>query len=136
MKKHVFLCISILIFYSCLDDDSLNSPNIDFELLPIDEFVVPESFTFGQKDTIKLKYTLNSGCYFFDGIHRETQEDGSIILGIRAVIDLDANCSQATFQDTYNYIINVDQIDDYIFKFYKGMSLSTSTFEQVIVPVN
>jgi hypothetical protein len=119
-----------------LDDDSSNSPNIDFELLPIDEFVVPESFTFGQKDTIKLKYTLNSGCYFFDGIHKETQEDGSIILGIRAVIDLNANCTRTTFQDTYNYIITIDQIDDYIFKFYKGISLSTSTFEQVIVPVN
>ena len=137
MKKFVFLIVSVLFFNSCLDDDSLNSPNIDFELLPIDEYIVPEQFTFGKKDTIKIKYTLNSGCYFFDGIHKETQEDGSIILAVRSVIDYGATCTQEVTQYDYNYIITEDQTEDYVFKFYKGISTASNTvFDEVVVPVN
>lgn len=129
--------MSLLCFYSCLDNDSLDSPNIDFQLLPIDALITPENFTFGQKDTIKIKYTLKNGCYFFDGIQEELQEDGSIVLAVRAVVDLDAVCTQEITQYDYNYVVNVNQTEDYIFKFYKGVSTTSNTvLEEVIIPVN
>lgn len=135
MKKIILLFASILLFYSCLNSDN-DRVNLAFELLPIDEYTTPESFTFGQKDTIKIKYSLKNGCYYFDNIYYEYQ-DTTRIVAVRSIIDLDSNCTEAITQYDYDLVVTVAQEEDYVFKFYKGTDTNgDSIFEEVVVPVN
>ena len=135
MKKIILLFASILLFYSCLNSDN-DRVNLAFELLPIDEYTTPESFTFGQKDTIKIKYSLKNGCYYFDNIYYEYQ-DTTRIVAVRSIIDLDSNCTEAITQYDYDLVVTAAQEEDYVFKFYKGTDTNgDSIFEEVVVPVN
>lgn len=137
MRKFILLFSSILLFYSCLDDSESLATDVVFELIPIDEYIVPNSFTFGEKETIKLKYSLPNGCYYFDNIYEEQQANGNVI-AIRAVIDYSSSiCTTAIIQEEYDYEINIDQTEDYIFKFYKGTDTNGNIIlEEVVVPVN
>ncbi|AQS94607.1 hypothetical protein BXQ17_11235 [Polaribacter sp. BM10] len=133
MKK-ILLLISITLLSSCLNSDDL--PNYRYEFLKIDEATTPNSFTFGEKDTIKIKYTLLNSCYNFDNIYYEYQ-DSTRIVAVRSYVNLDNDCQEVTTQKEYDIIVNVAQEEDYIFKFYKGVDIDgESIFEEVIIPVN
>ena len=135
MKKITLLFVSLILFYSCLDSDN-DAPNLAYEILPIDEYTTPDSFTFGQRDTIKLKYSLPNGCYYFDDIYYEYQDTARVV-AIRSIKDLDAVCTEAIIQYDYDLIVTATQAEDYLFKFYKGEDANgDSIFEEVVVPVN
>jgi hypothetical protein len=137
MKKITLLFVSLILFYSCLDSD-IDTPNLAYEILPIDEYTTPDSFTFGQRDTIKLKYSLPNGCYYFNDIYYEYQDTARVV-AIRSIKDkdLDAVCTEAIIQYDYDLIVTATQAEDYLFKFYKGEDANgDSIFEEVVVPVN
>lgn len=67
MKKIVLLLVVITSLLSCsLNDDS---PTYTYEVLPIDSYVVPASFTLGQTYEIKLKYQKPTSCHIYQGIY-------------------------------------------------------------------
>lgn len=134
MKKIIPLVAGLLLFYSCINND--NKLNFVYEILPIDEYTVPASFTFEVTDTIKVKYSLKNSCYFFDNIYYEYQ-DTTRIVAVRALMETDKACAQAITQHEYKLIITPNQEEDYVFKFWKGLdSNGENIFEEVIVPVN
>lgn len=133
MKKIILLCIGIVAFSACLNDDY---DNFGYEFVKIDEAITPASFTFGEKDTIKLKYTLKNSCYSFDNIYYEYQDTARIV-AVRALVNLDDACQEIAQEREYNLIVNVAQRENYLFKFYQGRdSIGQSIFEEVEVPVN
>lgn len=135
MKKVILIFASLFLFYSCLNNDD-NRINFTYELLPIDAVTAPASFTFGEKDTLKLKYSLKNGCSSFDGIHYEYQ-DTTRIVAVRALVALNDICTQEIIQNDYNLIVTATQEEDYVFKFYKGKDNNgENIFEEVVVPVN
>lgn len=135
MKKIILLFAGLLLFYSCLNNND-NEINFTYEFLPIDEYTTPDSFTFGEKDTIKVKYTLKNGCYSFDNIHYEYQDTARIV-AVKAFIKLDEACAEVITQNEYKFIVTPNQQQDYVFKFYKGLDANgENIFEEVVVPVN
>ena len=135
MKKIILLFAGLFLFYACLNNDD-DRPNLAYEILTIDEYTTPTSFTFGEKDTIKLKYTLKNSCYFFDNIYYEYQDTARIV-AVRAIVDLDKSCAEVISQHDYNLIVTATQKEDYLFKFYKGKDNNgENIFEEVVVPVN
>lgn len=133
MKKTILLLIGILVFSSCLKNDDIN---YTYEFLSIKEAQAPTSFTFGQKDTITLKYQLPNGCYSFNSVYYEHQDTVRIV-AIRAFVDLDNNCTEAIREKEYKLIVTASQKEDYLFKFYKGKDNDgKNIFEEVVVPVN
>ena len=135
MKKIVLLLFGLLVFYSCLNDDN-DQPNYAYEYLPIDEALTPESFTYGELDTITVKYSLPSSCYSFYQVFYETL-DSTRTVAVTAIVDLDVQCTQATVQEEKKIVVKASQREDYIFKFFKGKdSNNENVFEEVIVPVN
>lgn len=135
MKKLALLLTGILIFSSCLNSDN-NLPNYTFDFLAIDEYDVPDNFTFGETDTVAVKYTLPNSCYSFDNIYYEIQ-DTTRIVAINSYLRLDEDCSEVAVQEEFKFVINVSQQEDYVFKFYKGKDTNgENTFEEVVVPVN
>tara|TARA_B100001059_G_C17648916_1_gene483370 strand:- start:308 stop:715 length:408 start_codon:yes stop_codon:yes gene_type:complete len=135
MKKCVLFLVGLLVFYSCLNNDR-EAPNYRFEYLPIESAIIPESFTFGEIDTITLTYFLPNGCYSFDQIYYEVI-DTTRIVAVSAVVELDMPCTEALIQEEAKFTIRATQQEDYLFKFFKGKdSIGTDIFEEVVVPVN
>ncbi|UAM98090.1 hypothetical protein K8354_17715 [Polaribacter litorisediminis] len=133
LKKFTILCLAIVLFGSCLND---NEPIFKYELLPIDEANVPASFTFGEQDTIAIKYTLPNSCYAFNNLYYEYQ-DTTRIVAARALVSLDVYCAEVIVQEEYKFVVNVSQEEDYVFKFWKGTdSNGENIFEEFVVPVN
>ncbi|WP_237587392.1 hypothetical protein [Polaribacter sargassicola] len=134
MKKLTLLLFSLIVFTSCLDDSY--TPNYTYEYLPIDEAITPDSLTFGEVDTIHIKYSLPNYCYSFDRIYYETQ-DTTRIVAVTALVNLDDDCAEQIIQEEYDIPIMASQKEDYIFKFFKGVdSDGENIFDEIIVPVN
>ena len=133
MKKVTLLLLSTIVFYSCLNNDE---PSLAYEFLPITINETPASFTFGETDTIKIKYTLPNGCYSFENLYYEYQ-DSTRVVAVTALVRLDAACTQALVEEEYAFPVTASQREDYIFKFWKGEdSDGEDIFEEVIIPVN
>ncbi|WP_159950251.1 hypothetical protein [Polaribacter septentrionalilitoris] len=135
MKKFALLLTGILIFSSCLTSENLPS-NVTFEILTIDEYDVPDTFTVGKVDTIAVKYTLPNNCYSFENVYYEVQ-DTTRIVAINSFVRLEENCSDVEIQEEHKFTVFVSQQEDYVFKFYKGKDNDgKDIFDEVVVPVN
>lgn len=135
MKKIALLLFGLLVFYSCLNTDN-DDLNYNYEYLPIDEAIVPASFTFGEIDTIKVKYSLPNSCYYFNQIYYEPK-DTTRIVAITALVELNENCTEGIIIEEKKIPIKASQEEDYVFKFYKGKdSNGENIFDEVVVPVN
>jgi hypothetical protein len=133
LKKLTILSLALVLFGSCLKDDD---PIFNYELLPVDEAILPASFTFGAQDTIAIKYTLKNSCYLFDNLYYEYQDTARIV-AVNALVSLDVTCAEIISQKEYKFVVNVEQEEDYVFKFWKGTdSNGENIFEEFIVPVN
>lgn len=133
MKKILILLVSVLGLSSCLNNDE---PNFKYEFLKIDEAITPQSFTFMQKDTITLKYTLPNTCYSFYNVSYE-YKDVERIVAVVALVLLDDPCAQVTEQKEIKFPVLASQKEDYVFKFYKGKDNDgRNIFQEVIIPVN
>lgn len=136
MKKIISFLLSVVLFSSCFINDDL--PNFTYRELPIDSYAVPDSFTFGEKDTITVSYSLPNGCYSFNSLLYNVQ-DTTRIVAITAYLNLDIsiNCTTAIITEEYKFPVLASQKEDYLFKFYKGIDDDGEyIFEEVIVPVN
>lgn len=133
MKKIVLLLIGILVLSSCLNNDE---PNYKYEFLKVDSAETPDSFTFGEKDTIKIKYTLLNDCYSFNHLYYQP-EDTTRVVAVTALVTLDGACAEIAKQEEYSFVVEANQKEDYIFKFFKGKDADdVSIFDEVIIPVN
>ena len=133
MKKLIPLFLLTILLYGCLND---NDENLTYEITAIDSFTVPLSFTYMQKDTVKIKYSIDENCKYFNNIYYEYQ-DSTRIVAVNTVRDLDVECSDSSNQYEYNIIVTAAQEEDYVFKFYKGKDEDgNNIFEEAIVPVN
>lgn len=133
MKKFIVLFLSVFTFYSCLKDDG---PNIRYEFLKVDSATTPENFTFGEVDTIKIKYTLPNSCYSFNGLFYQKRDTTRIIAGT-AIVDLENACTEHIRQEEYAFTVEVLQEKDYVFKFWKGKNdIGEDIYDEVIIPVN
>ncbi|AUC21703.1 MULTISPECIES: hypothetical protein [Polaribacter] len=134
MKKISLLLLGLFVFASCLNNDDV--PNYKFEFMPIDEAITPESFTYGESDTITIKYSFPNDCYSFEQIYYETK-DSTRTVAVTAMVLLDEECTEETVQEEKKFVVTASQTEDYIFKFFKGTdSEGENIFEEVIVPVN
>jgi ABC-type uncharacterized transport system auxiliary subunit len=132
-KKITVLCLLAVFVSSCLND---NEHNFTYELLPIDEAIVPASFIFGQKDTITIKYTLKNSCYHFDNLYYEYQNTARVV-AVSTFVSLEDACAEIISQKEYKFAVNVTQQEDYVFKFWKGTdSNGENIFEEIIVSVD
>ena len=133
IKKIIVLCLLTVFISSCLND---NEHDFTYELLSIDEAIVPASFIFGQKDTIAIKYTLKNSCYSFDNLYYEYQDTARVV-AVRAFVSLEDACAEIISQKEYKFAVNVTQQEDYVFKFWKGTdSNGENIFEEIIVSVD
>lgn len=133
MKKWILIFLSVLVFYSCLNNDD---PNFKYEFLTIDSVETPVNLTFGEIESIKIKYSLPNGCYSFDRLYYEYQ-DTSRVVAVTAFVSLENACNQAIIEEEYTFAVKATQREDYVFKFWKGKDTNgEDLFDEVVIPVN
>jgi hypothetical protein len=131
MKK-LFLVFTVLMLQSCSEE----APFFKLVSLPIDEAITPDHFTYRTSDTIVLKYTLPSACFYFKDVYY-SKERNTRVVAINVIEDLDKTCNEATIEKEIKLPIHVLQDKDYIFKFYKGKDTEGNLiFDEITVPVD
>lgn len=117
MKRILFICITVFVLLSCsLDDD-----NIDFEFIPIEEVVIPESFTLGEVYQIDVTYFRPTTCHAFHDLYYVAEENQRTVAVINIIYD-NLNCQPITDQlmeTSFNFHVAYDQT--YVFKFWQGL---------------
>ena len=133
MKKAILILVTAVLLVSCLNDDG---PKYRLEFLPIESSITPETLTFGEVDTISVKYNLPNSCYSFNDLYYEVK-DTTRIVAIRAAVQLDATCTQATIEKDFKFTFTVSQTQDYVFRFFKGFDADgEEIFDDVVIPVD
>ncbi|NDP26266.1 MAG: hypothetical protein GZ087_02390 [Flavobacterium sp.] len=134
MKKIVLFLILITSVLSCtLDDDN---PTYTYSVLPVDSYVVPDSFTLGQTYEIKLKYQKPTACHIYQGIYYDKNLNTRTI-AIQTALQNEQVCTTEippVSEVSFNF--TVTNTGSYIFKFYKGEDTTgKDIFEDVEIPV-
>ncbi|MFV8368772.1 hypothetical protein [Flavobacterium sp. LB2R40] len=134
MKKNILLTLFLLTLMSCSMDD--DQSNYSYEVLPIDSYTLPQTFTLGQTYEITLKYKKPSDCHYFQGIYY-SKELNIRTIGIQTGVLENAECKPLTTEPiAVSFNFYVTNTGSYIFKFYKGEDANgANIFEEVEVPV-
>lgn len=134
MKKIALFIVLITSFLSCSIDN--DNPSYTYQILPVDSYVVPTSFTLGQTYSIKLKYQKPTSCHLYQGIYYDKNLNTRTI-AVQTAIENNKVCTQEVpplSEVSFNFIVN--NTGSYIFKFYKGKDdKGEDIFENVEIPV-
>jgi hypothetical protein len=133
MRKQIILfALVVLLFSACNSDDN---SNFRIETLPIKEATVPNQFEFGKSYDLSVIYDLPNGCYSFYDLYY--QYDGPArIVAVNSIVNSNLACTEALITQQFNFVVQVSQLDDYTFKFWKGEDeLGNDLFEEITVPV-
>lgn len=88
MKKLLFFIgLIAIIFTSCSDDDSPIGQDFHFEILPIEEVILPESFTHGEFYYIDYSYYKPTTCYSFNDLYYLVEGDYRTVAVINTVLE-------------------------------------------------
>ncbi|MFV0247571.1 MAG: hypothetical protein ACK5H1_01235 [Tenacibaculum sp.] len=129
--KAVLLIVLALSSISC----SIEGDNLVVKLLPIDSSATPSSFTFNTIDTITIKYSLPNSCHSYHSLLYQFVDTARVI-AVRALENLDANCTEQITENTLDIPIEINQSEDYVFKFWIGLnSEGEDQYDEKIVPV-
>lgn len=134
MKKIVLFIVLITSFLGCSIDD--NNISYTYDVLPVDSYVVPTSFTLGETYEIKLKYQKPTSCHLYQGIYYDKNLNTRTI-AIQTAVQNNQACTlqiPPISEVSFNFMVNNN--GSYIFKFYKGKNTSgEDIFESVEIPV-
>ena len=134
MKKIVLFAILITSLLSCSVDN--DNTTYTYSVLPVESYVVPDSFTMGETYEIKLKYQKPSACHFFQGIYYDTNLNTRTIAIQTAVQDNQVCTTDVPPVSEVSFNFTVNNTGSYIFKFYKGKDANgENIFEEVEIPV-
>ena len=134
MKKIVLFIVLITSFLGCsLDDDNTS---YTYDVLPVDSYIVPASFTLGETYEIKLEYQKPTSCHIYQGIYYDKNLNTRTI-AIQTAVQNNQVCTQQIpplSEVSFNFMVN--NTGSYIFKFYKGEDAGgKDIFEEVEIPV-
>ena len=132
MKKIFFAFFVLLLTFSCSDDDS---SNYHYELLPVEEAIVPDEFVYGQIYNITVKYIRPDECYVYNDILYEYDFNARNIAVISAVVD-EENCEIIDREEELSIRVQALQTEPYIFRFWQGDDdEGNPIYFEIVVPV-
>ena len=115
-RKIFFVIFAVVLMVSCSDDDSYE---YHYELLPIEEALVPDEFEYGKIYSISVKYIVPDDCYINSDILYEYNDDARNVAVISLVIDSD-DCETIDLEQELTFQVHALQASPYIFRFWQG----------------
>jgi hypothetical protein len=132
MKKIFFVFFILLLTVSCSDDDNTN---YHYELLPVEDAIVPDEFIHGQVYFITVKYIRPDDCYVYNDVLYEYDYDARNIAVISTVIE-NENCEVLDSEEELTIRVQALQTSPYIFRFWQGDDENGDPiYLEIIVPV-
>ena len=132
MKKIFFVFFILLLTVSCSDDDNTN---YHYELLPVEEAIVPDEFIHGQVYFITVKYIRPDDCYVYNDVLYEYDFDARNIAVISTVIE-NENCEVLDSEEELTIRVQALQTSPYIFRFWQGDDENGDPiYLEIVVPV-
>ena len=140
MKKLLYIALFSVLLASCSLDDDSNSQDYYFEILPIEEVIMPDSFIAGNFYTIEYSYKRPTTCYFFNELYYLPEGDFRTVAVINTVfeetndlvcetLEDDIQWQTFTFECTKNF-------GTYVFQFWQGQDENgEDTYLVIEVPV-
>jgi len=116
IKKIFFVIFAVIFFVSCSDDDN---SEYHYELLPVEDALVPEEFEFGKVYELTVKYNVPDDCYVNSDILYEYDQDARNIAVISFVIE-NNNCEPLDLEQELTFRVQALQASPYIFRFWQG----------------
>ncbi len=134
MKKIVLFLIVIFTLNACSSEDEHS--NNHYEVLPVNSFIVPKTFTLGETYVIKMKYKRPSSCHYFQGVYYEKNLNTRTIAVQTSVLEENSCKALDTEPLEVSFNFYVTNTGSYIFKFYKGEDAAgKNIFEEVEIKV-
>lgn len=135
MNKLVLFLILITSLVSCSIDND-NNDSYTYEVLSVQSYELPASFTLGETYEIKLKYQRPTACHIFQGIYYDKNLNTRTIAIQTAVNDNQVCTTEIPPLSEVSFNFYVTNTGSYIFKFYKGEDAAgQDIFEEVEIPV-
>ena len=116
LRKIFFVIFAVLLTVSCSDDDSYE---YHYELLPIEEALVPEVFELGKVYDLIVKYNVPDDCYINSDILYEYDDDARNVAVISLVIE-SSSCEVIDIEEELIFKVHALQESPYIFRFWQG----------------
>jgi hypothetical protein len=142
MKKLLFIGLIAMMFSSCSVDDSPIGQDFHFEILPINEVLMPESFTPGAFYQIQYSYYRPSTCYAFNELYYLVEGDFRTVAVINTVLEEKDGlvCEPLGPEDELEwrtlFFECTKDFGTYIFKFWQGQDENgNDTYMIMEVPV-
>lgn len=116
VKKIFFVIFAVISMVSCSDDDSYE---YHYELLPIEDAVVPDEFIYGEVYDLSVTYIVPSDCYVNSDILYEYDYDARNVAVISLVLESN-DCQTIDLEQELSFKVHALQKSPYIFRFWQG----------------
>lgn len=118
MKK---IALILTIFITVLSCSSDNSPNFAYELLPVEQAVVPAEMVVDQEYEIQVSYIQPTDCHAFSDFYYEVDGDTRTI-AIVSVYSTSGNCTSQVPDNIVerSFTFKPLQATTYTFRFWNG----------------
>jgi|LGVF01.1.fsa_nt_gb hypothetical protein len=116
MKKTIILFFVVILLLSCSEEDA----NYYYELLPIEEAIVPDEFEYGRVYIITVTYFQPTDCNLYSDILYEYDYDARNVAVISTVVDENDCKPLESVLREYSFRVHALQANDYLFRFWQG----------------
>ena len=116
MKRIFFVIFAVIFLVSCSSDDN---SDYHYELLAIEDALVPEEFEFGKIYDITVKYIVPDDCYLESDILYEYDLNARNVAVISLVID-NVGCETVDLEEELTFQVQALQSSPYVFGFWQG----------------
>lgn len=117
--KIILVFFIVVIFGGCSDDDDETS--FFYELVTVQDALVPEQFNRGEIYTITVSYLRSSNCHSFAGFDYDKLGNERTVSVINLVVDRE-DCQELDMTDplevSFDFLVGEE--DAYIFRFWQG----------------
>jgi hypothetical protein len=135
MKKIALFLVLVVTLFSCTTDNN-DRENFNFDILPVESYILPESFKLGETYEIKLKYQRPTSCHIYQGLYYDKNLNTRTI-AIQTATKANQVCTlelPPLSEVSFNFLVTAT--GSYIFKFYKGNDADDKNlFESVEIQV-
>jgi hypothetical protein len=118
MKK-VIACLFVFLIISCSTNDD-STPDIYYEILPIESAVLPDEFQLGDTYEITLTYIRPSTCYAFNSIYYLQETNKRTVAIVAYIVSGNNNCETLNEEMEASFDFKATNSGYYIFKFWQG----------------
>lgn len=130
MKKLVAYYLILFFILSCSPQDD-GSPDVIYEMLPVESATLPDEFLLGHTYEITLTYIRPSTCYGFNNIYYLKEANERTIAIVAYLVSGNNNCETLNEEMETSFNFKATNSGSYIFKFWLG----DSNYQTVVVPV-